>query len=187
MDSDLKGRGRETRVSAAAAMNSDATHGVSRKDERIDDMLVVYEAERGPLPPVESSGAEIRRQCLRRLAEGLTLEDFRAAVRRAAGTPFLTGAGGRGWCASFDWLVANEENVRKVLSGRYEPPAQGAGAWAHGDRRPRAADVAAISGARAGMGPVASAVGARVKAATLERIRAREELLRNANDKEKAS
>jgi hypothetical protein len=50
----------------------------------------------------------------------LSREEFAAAVRCAAATPFLAGEGARGWRASFDWLIANDRNVRKVIEGAYD-------------------------------------------------------------------
>ena len=77
----------------------------------------------------------------------------------AAATPFLSGSGGRGWCATIDWFMANDNrNVRKVLDGRYEPS---------GSRR-------VIAEVQTGAAPVAAMFGARVSAAALERIRARD-------------
>ena len=46
--------------------------------------------------------------------------EFALAVRRAAQTPFLAGAGDRGWRANFDWFIANDTNVRRVLEGCYD-------------------------------------------------------------------
>jgi hypothetical protein len=48
------------------------------------------------------------------------LKDFCEAVRRAAATPFLCGAGPAGWRANFDWMIANDTNYLKVLEGRYD-------------------------------------------------------------------
>ena len=187
VDLEWKGSGKQPEVCAVGSRNLDTPQTIPARDEMIDEMLGIYEAERGSLPPADGSNLEARRQCLRRLSEGLTLQDFRQAVRRAAGTPFLAGAGGRGWCASFDWLVANENNLRKVLAGHYDASAQRAGPWLQDRWRTRAANAAASCEARAGTGPLASAAGARVKSATLERIRAREELRANGSEKEKAS
>jgi hypothetical protein len=58
-----------------------------------EELLAIYEAERGALPPAHILTAERRSKCAQWLAEGFTAEDFRAAVRRAAKTPFLAGAG----------------------------------------------------------------------------------------------
>jgi hypothetical protein len=94
----------------------------------------------------------------------LKSEDFRAAVRQAAATPFLAGEGARGWRANFDWLIANDTNVRKVVEGVYE-------------RGPARASPGEMNGAlyselRAGSGPVASEYGESVRPETLERWRA---------------
>jgi hypothetical protein len=99
------------------------------------------------------------------LTAGFTLEEFRAAVQRAAETPFLAGAGDRGWQASFDWFIANRSNVRKVLAGDYEPSGQATGRF-----RPAKHHFADLY---AGSGPRAADRGVRVNAAALERILAR--------------
>lgn len=39
-------------------------------------------------------------------------------------TPFLNGDNDRGWKASFDWIVKNEENALKVLEGKYKSKAK---------------------------------------------------------------
>jgi hypothetical protein len=165
-----------------------------------EQMLEVYDAERGALPAAERLTPERRRQCTLRLAAGLSLAEFRAAVRRTAATPFLAGGGERGWRANFDWLIANETNIRKVLEGRYDPPGSAASqiqsidiagaatpATVTGPLFPTIpageifpSPIAAPINRRAaaelyvGAGPVASVCGARVKPTTLERIRARD-------------
>ena len=156
---------RETRSGeAAAAMHETAPPETEQEADASREqmplhMLAIYEAERGGLPAAERWTQERRRRCAQRLAAGLTLEDFRAAVRRAARTPFLTGTGDRGWRANFDWFIANDTNVRKVLEGLYDAHHSEPSYGSH---------------ARVGAGPVAQACGARVKPATLDRIRARE-------------
>ena len=120
-------------------------------------LVQVFNEERGALPEAQMT-AEVRGDCWRRIRHGLTATEFRLAVRRAAATPFLAGSGARGWCVTFDWLVAKDDNVRKVLSGRYEQ---------HVTQRP-------LPEASVGTAPVAAAFGARVNPAALERIRARE-------------
>ena len=93
-----------------------------RPAESLADLLLeIYEQERGELPPAGEWTAERRRRCARWLEAGFTPAEFRAAVRCAAATPFLAGDNERGWRASFDWLVANRHNARKVLAGEYAP------------------------------------------------------------------
>jgi len=163
---------RETkRLCLADADHFDST---GRNAEELRDlpekMLAIYDAERGNLPEASQWTPERRRQCEQRLEEGLTLGDFRAAVRRAAATPFMAGAGERGWRASFDWFVSNGTNVRKVLEGRYDSPATaGAARPAHFSEKYGASAGRSASGALVGAGPQAAAFGARAKAAAVER------------------
>jgi hypothetical protein len=134
-----------------------------------DELIEIYEAERGELPAAGALTPERRSRCERWLALGFTPEQFRAAVRCAAATPFLTGDGSRGWQASFDWLIANRSNLRKVLEGEYAP--QGP---------PRARQVRASSARPGpadlytGAAPRPADCGVRVNPAALARIRARE-------------
>ena len=93
-------------------------------------------------------------------------------MRRAAATPFLAGEGARGWRANFDWFIANDTNVRKVLEGLYEPA--GMRATAHVERAPRAIDRALYSEIHVGSGPVCADSGARIRPELIERVRARE-------------
>ena len=139
-------------------------------DTAPEELLAIYEAERGALPPAHTLTAERRGKCAQWLAAGFTAGDFRTAVRRAAATPFLAGAGERGWRASFDWLIADSGNARKVLHGEYAPmqqsgqrPATKSGPEKHG-----------LADLYAGRGPRPADCGVRVNPATLERIRARE-------------
>jgi hypothetical protein len=131
-------------------------------------MVLIYEQERGALPQIGRLNEERRGRCVQRLRDGLTLDDFRAAIQRARATPFLAGGGERGWRASFDWLIANDTNVRKVLDGVYDGiPRRSEGAPA------RSREAAAATESRAGMGPVAAAVGAKLSAAATEELRVR--------------
>jgi hypothetical protein len=137
-----------------------------------EELLAIYEQERGGLPAAAGLTAERRRQCGQRIKAGLKRDEFAAAVRCAAKTPFLTGEGARGWRASFDWLIANDTNLRKVLEGVYDAVETRAGAsGAPGGRR---MDRSLYSEIHVGAGPVAAENGARVRPEVLERIRARE-------------
>jgi hypothetical protein len=150
-------------------------HGPAEKTARESDftqsaaeeLLAIYDAERGELPAAGAMTCERRRRCARWLAGGFTEEEFRAAVRRAAGTPFLTGDGSRGWQASFDWLIANRSNARKVLQGEYAPQGRGHAAKAPAERR-------GLADLYTGMAPRPADCGVRVNPAALERIRARQ-------------
>lgn len=151
----------ETQVSVSApasSLSSKAIQIQTPADKSPEQLVQIFEEERGGLPAAIPLTPELRHQCIQRIAAGLAPGEFRMAVRRAAATPFLSGSGGRGWCATFDWFMANDTNVRKVLDGRYEPS---------GSRR-------VIAEVQTGAAPVPAMFGARVSAAALERIRARD-------------
>lgn len=67
-----------------------------------------------------------RERAVQKLAKaGITMDQIAQAFARADASDFLRGQGQRGWRASFDWLV-REDNLLKVLEGKYdnpEPPA----------------------------------------------------------------
>lgn len=78
-------------------------------------------------PRVIELSASRRRHVARRFKEHPDLEWWRAVIARIAVTPFLRGAGSRGWMASFDWLIQNDTNALRVLEGRYDSaPVRGA-------------------------------------------------------------
>ena len=134
-----------------------------------EELLEIYEAERGDLPIAGAITPIRRARCERWLASGFTPEQFRDAVRSAAETPFLAGDGPRGWQANFDWLIANRSNVRKVLAGEYAP--QGATRARKIRARPdgrRPADL------YTGTAPRPADCGVRVNPKALARIQARE-------------
>ncbi len=63
-----------------------------------------------------------------RLSE-YTLDDLKALFERAEASSFLKGLKGdsdRGWTANLDWLI-NEQNMTKVLEGRYDDKSTGTG------------------------------------------------------------
>jgi hypothetical protein len=170
------------RLSEATSGGAPEISAAERAVERAAEVLLeIYERERGELPAAGVLTAERRRKCARWLAGGFTPEEFRAAVRSAAATPFLAGEGNRGWQATFDWLIANRTNARKVLEGEYAPhPSRlprisgqvGASAPAHAIQ-PRA-ERRVPADLYTGIGPRAADCGVRVNPAALERIRARQ-------------
>src|SRR5580704_12891005 len=102
---------------------------------------------------------------------------------RAAATPFLCGEGPGGWCANFDWLIANDTNYLKILEGRYD---SGPGISSSGERN---STISAASGAggswashiiareqavrrelNAGAGPAAAPNSARVRSGVIDRV-----------------
>jgi hypothetical protein len=87
-----------------------------------DVLVEIYKAENKKLPQVLEFGQERRDKCKRRLAKDSKkfVDQFTRAVIKAQETPFLCGEGDRGWKADFDWFIANDRHVIRVLEGRYD-------------------------------------------------------------------
>src|SRR5438105_5212286 len=67
---------------------SDGPEEISADERTAEELLQIYERERGDLPAAGLLTPERQRRCARWLAGGFTAEEFRAAVRCAAATPF---------------------------------------------------------------------------------------------------
>jgi hypothetical protein len=164
-----KSGGRTHKITAAdIGLHENMAHAAAA-----EELLEIYERERGELPAAGVLTAERRRRCARWLAGGFTAEEFRAAVRRAAATPFLAGEGNRGWQASFDWLIANRSNARKVLEGEYAPQPAGFTASTRARASRSRAERHVPADLYTGIGPRPADCGVRVNPEALERIRAR--------------
>lgn len=49
-----------------------------------------------------------------------TVDWWRNVFQRVADSPFCRGEGGRGWVATFDWLVTRPEAIIRLLEGQYD-------------------------------------------------------------------
>lgn len=65
-----------------------------------------------------SKGRAIK--CKTRLGENPDLSWWDSVINRMNDSLFLLGKGDRGWTASFDWLIDNQENAIKILEGKYD-------------------------------------------------------------------
>lgn len=48
------------------------------------------------------------------------MEWLRELFKKVVSVPFLRGENSTGWKASFDWLIANDYNWKKVMEGKYD-------------------------------------------------------------------
>jgi hypothetical protein len=95
-------------------------------------LFQIYQQNNQSLPEVKALTSERLKKCRTRINQAVRdgcldryLADFTEAVKKAQQTPFLRGEGARGWRAGFDWFIANQVNVYKVLEGKYDGPAAG--------------------------------------------------------------
>jgi hypothetical protein len=79
-----------------------------------------WNTHRGTLPAVEKVSDSRRRRLQARIAHGLTPECFKAVIDKVQRTPFCLGDNERGWKVTFDYLIANDDNVTKILEGVYD-------------------------------------------------------------------
>jgi len=107
------------------------THSPAARDDHVSPKILIeiYRQENQSLPEVKALTAERLNKCRSRINQAAHdgcleqyLADFTAAVKKAQSTPFLRGEGARGWRASFDWFIANQNNVYAVLEGKYDGP-----------------------------------------------------------------
>jgi hypothetical protein len=143
-----------------------------------ESMLGIWQEERGPLAELRALSPERVARCRERISHASLkgksiaqfLADFREAVARAAVTPFLRGEGPTGWCANFDWLVADDTNYLKVLEGRYDA---GSGSSSNAKATsPR--EEAVRRELLAGAGPPSEQNSTRVRAGVIDRVLNRE-------------
>jgi hypothetical protein len=90
----------------------------------------IFQQHNQSLPEVKALTSERLKKCRTRINQAVRdgcldqyLADFTEAVKKAQQTPFLRGEGARGWRAGFDWFIANQVNIYKVLEGKYDGPA----------------------------------------------------------------
>jgi uncharacterized protein YdaU (DUF1376 family) len=82
-------------------------------------LFEIYANENKKLPRAETFTKEREHKCRVRLNAKNFIENFKKAVQKSQDTPFLCGENARGWRADFDWLIANDTNIIKILEGRY--------------------------------------------------------------------
>jgi hypothetical protein len=87
-------------------------------------LFEIYRQNNQSLPEVKALTSERLKKCRSRINQAVRdgclapyLADFTEAVKKAQQTPFLRGESARGWRAGFDWFIANQVNVYKVLEG----------------------------------------------------------------------
>lgn len=93
---------------------------ISNKPQQLADR---YNAICTSLPKVVRLTDKRRRAVRLIYSKGYTPEQLDEAFRRAQASSFCTGQNDRHWKADFDWLL-NENNLVKVLEGKYDNPAE---------------------------------------------------------------
>jgi len=84
-----------------------------------NSLWLAYHENNGKLPTHQRLTHARANKCRARLSDPDFYDKFVMAIRLAQDIPFLIGNNDRGWKADFDWFIANDTNVFKVLEGKY--------------------------------------------------------------------
>ena len=90
------------------------------KRERIPyaEVMELYNNICVSLPKAHKLSTERKSHIRSCFTQKFTLKDFETAFRTVQRTPFLRGENGRGWHATFDWII-KPSNLLKVLENTY--------------------------------------------------------------------
>lgn len=89
------------------------------KAEQYQQIIDAYNDNCGKLPKATKLTDKRKRTIRICLEQGFTLDDFRAAVKKAALIPFFNGNGERGWRANFDFII-KPDNLQKIIEDTYD-------------------------------------------------------------------
>jgi hypothetical protein len=92
----------------------------AKKHDDLMNYVDLWNKERGPLPKVLRLTKKRERLLAARIAEGLTRQQFKEIMAKIHAAPFLLGDNDRGWRVDFDFVIANDTNIQKILEGGYD-------------------------------------------------------------------
>ncbi|HRW94108.1 MAG TPA: hypothetical protein P5560_14235, partial [Thermotogota bacterium] len=109
---------REDKISAQAE-SSDAKIGQKKDPIPYAEIAKLFNSICPSLKTVRGITETRKKHIRARWKELDSLEKWKGFFAAVESSKFLTGNNDRGWQASFDWLLS-EQNMTKVLEGRYE-------------------------------------------------------------------
>lgn len=86
--------------------------------DQYQQILNTYNDSCGKLPKATKLTDKRKRAIRICFEQGFTLDDFRAAVKKAALIPFFNGNGDRNWRANFDFII-KPDNLQKIIEDTY--------------------------------------------------------------------
>lgn len=99
-------------------LNTDDKKERDKAPPTYEQVVTLYAMTCPSLPPVEI--ITVNRQIgASELLKRYSMEQIRRAFEMAESSSFLKGKNERGWVASFDWLI-NDDNMAKVLEGNFK-------------------------------------------------------------------
>lgn len=113
----------ETEVKTETETETEVNSRTKNKNSGFSSPIVLYKLfldHNTKLPKPLAFSKERKDKCSTRLKDPNFVKNFTPAVQKAQTSPFLCGKNDRGWKATFDWFIANETNIFKVLEGKYD-------------------------------------------------------------------
>lgn len=86
-----------------------------------EEIKELYNSTCNSLSKVRSVSSTRKRHLKARWKQlDFNIDTFREAFEKVEASDFCTGKNDRGWKADFDWLIKNDNNIIKVLEGKYD-------------------------------------------------------------------
>ncbi|WP_158944981.1 hypothetical protein [Granulicella sp. S190] len=90
-----------------------------------EEYVAFWNKERGTLASVVPPLSASRRTKLQtRIGRGLTPTKLKEVLTKIHQTPYCLGDNASGWRVTFDFLIANDDNIAKILGGNYDRPSK---------------------------------------------------------------
>ena len=128
-EADVKQSGSNGEALGSAGREGKGREGKGKEDNTVkaEALLLLWNELRGNLPEAQKLTRTRKDKCALRLKER-SLEEWKQVISKIAASSFCQGGGATGWKASFDWLIASEDNHVKVMEGKYDDRTTGNGA-----------------------------------------------------------
>lgn len=108
---------KEQRASSNQASRNEVRTFLGVPENECEKIIALYNSVCTFLPKVQSATGD-RKHNVALLLKKYTPQQIEEVFKKAQGCDFLCGKGGRGWKASFDWLI-REDNFLRVYEGAY--------------------------------------------------------------------
>jgi len=89
------------------------------KSSELVDFMNLWNSTCTNLPQVKEL-SEVRKQKIRLRLKDRPLEAWSLVFKQLGGSDFCCGKNDKGWKATFDWIIENDNNSLKVLEGKYD-------------------------------------------------------------------
>lgn len=96
-----------------------------QKESECSKIIDLYNSICKSLTPAITISAS-RTELIKNALKTRSPDELKEIFIRAQSSPFLTGGGDKGWKASLDWIL-KEENIAKILDGNFDKPKRTAG------------------------------------------------------------